>query len=68
MKSSLETKQRKILRKICCTITHQNGCGIRIDDEVHVMYTKPNTVGLNNRKRRRLELAGHVVRMPYGKR
>ena len=29
--------QRKILRKIYGTITHQNDRGIRNDDELHVM-------------------------------
>ena len=40
MKSSLKTWQRKILRKIYGTIIHQSVWGIRIDDELHVMYTR----------------------------
>jgi hypothetical protein len=64
-KSSLKARQGKILRKIYGTITHQNGWGIRNDDELHVMCTKQNIV--TTIKGRRLELAGHVVRMPHGR-
>jgi hypothetical protein len=64
-KTSLKTWQRKIIRKIYGTITHQNGWGIRTDDELHAMYKKSNTV--TTIKGRRLELAGHVVRMPDGR-
>jgi len=64
MKSSLNTWQRKILRKIRVygTITHQNVWGIGTDDELCILYAKPNIV--TTIKGRRLELAGHMVRMP----
>jgi hypothetical protein len=44
LKSSLKTRERKILRKICDPTNNQNGCRIRISDELEAMYRKPNTV------------------------
>jgi len=61
-KSSLNTWQREILRKIYGTITHQNGWGIGTDDELRVLCAKSNIV--RTIKGRRLELAGHMVKTP----
>jgi hypothetical protein len=60
MKSALKTWQRKILRKIYGPIQDQNGWRIRNNDELQVMYRKPNVV--TTITARRLEWAGHVVR------
>jgi hypothetical protein len=79
MKSSLSTSGRKILRKIYGPIKDPNGWKIRSNDELQVLYRKPNTV--TTIKVKRLEWAGHLVRMsddrtvkkvylgkPYGRR
>jgi hypothetical protein len=61
MKSSLKTWKLKILRNIYGPIEDQNGWRIRTNDELQVMYRKPNIV--TTIKVRRLKWAGHVVRM-----
>jgi hypothetical protein len=61
MKSALKTWQRKILRKIYGPIRDQNGSRIKTNDELQVMCRKPNIVTTIDV--RRLEWAGHVVRM-----
>jgi hypothetical protein len=61
MKSYLKTWQRKILRKIYGPIKDRNGWRIRTNDKLQVIYRKPNIV--TTIKVRRLEWAGHVVRM-----
>jgi hypothetical protein len=61
-KASYKTWQRKILINVYSTITHKNGWRIRTDDGLQVMWTKPNIV--TKIKGSRLELVGHVVRMP----
>jgi hypothetical protein len=60
IKSSLKTWERKILRNIYGPIEDQNGWRSRTSDELQIMYRKPNIVTI---KVRRLEWAGHVVRM-----
>jgi hypothetical protein len=62
MESSLKTWERKILRKIYGSIKDQNGWRIRTNDELQVVYRKPNIV--ITIKVRRLEWAGHIVRIP----
>jgi hypothetical protein len=44
MRSSLKTWEWKILSKVYGPINEQNGWRIRNDDELQVMYRKPNTV------------------------
>jgi hypothetical protein len=61
MKSSLKTWERKILRKIYGPVKDQNGWRIQTNDELQTMYKKPNIV--TTIKVRRLEWAGHLVRM-----
>ena len=61
MKSSLKTSEPKILRKIYGPTEDQNGWRIRTSDELQAVYKKPNIV--TTIKVRRLEWAGHVVRM-----
>ena len=51
----------KILRKLHCSVKHQNDWRIRNNDKLQVMYRKRNIVTTTNA--RRLELVGHVVRM-----
>jgi hypothetical protein len=60
MKSVLKTWERKILRKIYGPIKDQNGRRIPTNDELQVMYKKPNIV--TTIKLRRLEEAGHPVK------
>ena len=54
-------RRRKIIRKIYGPIKDQNGSRIRTNDELQVMYRIPNIV--TTIKVRRLEWAGHLVRM-----
>jgi hypothetical protein len=61
IKSSLKTCEWKILRKIYGPIKDQIGWRIRTNDEMQVVYRQPNIV--TTIKVRRLEWAGHVVRM-----
>jgi hypothetical protein len=61
MKSILRTWERKMLRKIFGSMKSQNGCGIRTNDELQVTHRKRNIV--TTMKLRRLEWAGHLVRM-----
>jgi hypothetical protein len=61
MKSYLKTWEWKILRKVYGPIKDQNGWRIRTSDELQVIYRKPNIVTII--KLRRLEWAGHIVRM-----
>jgi hypothetical protein len=61
MKSSLKTWERKILRKIYSPIRDQDSWRIQINDEFQAMYRKPNIV--TTIKVRRLEWAGHLLRM-----
>jgi hypothetical protein len=44
MKSALKIWERKILRKVYGPIKDQNGWRIRNNDELQVMYRKPNIV------------------------
>jgi hypothetical protein len=53
--------RREIIRKIYGPIKDQNGSRIRTNDELQVMYRIPNIV--TTIKVRRLEWAGHLVRM-----
>jgi hypothetical protein len=62
MQTNPKIWDRKILRKINCPMKGQNGWRIRTNDEPQVTYRKPNTV-TTKKKARRLEWAGHVVRM-----
>jgi hypothetical protein len=61
MKSSLKTWQGKILRKMYSAIKDQNGWRIQTNDELQVMYRKPNIA--TTLKVRRMEWVGHLVRM-----
>jgi hypothetical protein len=61
MKSALKTRERKILRKIYSPIRDQFGRRIRNNYEPQALYIKPN-IGPTI-KARRLEWAGHLVRM-----
>jgi hypothetical protein len=61
MKSSLKTRERKILRKIYGPVKHQIGWRIQTNDEVQVVCRKPNIV--TTIKVIRQQWAGHVVRM-----
>jgi hypothetical protein len=61
MKSALKTRELKILRKTYGPVKDRNGWRIRTNDELQVMYIKPNIV--TTIKVSRLEWAGHVVRM-----
>jgi hypothetical protein len=56
-----KTWERKIIRNIYGQIKDKNGWIIRTHDELQVMHRKPNIV--TTIKVRRLEWAGHVVRM-----
>jgi hypothetical protein len=60
-KSSFKTWERKILRKICGTTEGQNDWGIRTNDDLRVTCRKPNI--LTTMQVRKLEWAGHLVRM-----
>jgi hypothetical protein len=44
MKSSFNTWERKMLRKIYGRIKDPNGWRIRTNDELQIMYIKPNIV------------------------
>jgi hypothetical protein len=44
MKSALKTWERKILQKIYGPMKDRNGWGIQTNDELQVMYRKPNVV------------------------
>jgi hypothetical protein len=59
--SVLKTLEWETLRKIYGPIEDQNSWRIRANDELQVMYRKPNIV--TTIKVRRLEWAGHLVRM-----
>jgi hypothetical protein len=61
MKSTLRTLEQKILIKLYGPMKDQNGCRIRTNDDLQVTYRKPNIVTTS--KIRRLEWAGHLVRM-----
>jgi hypothetical protein len=61
MTSALKTWERKILRKIYGLVEDQNGWRIRTNDELQVMYRKPNVV--TTMKVRRLEWDGHLLRL-----
>jgi hypothetical protein len=61
MKSSLETCEQKVLRKIYSPIKGHNGSKIITNNELQVTYRNPNTV--TTIKVRRLEWAGHPVRL-----
>jgi hypothetical protein len=57
----LNTFERKILRRIYGP-THEGGCWRpRLNNELYSLYTEPNIV--EDIKIRRLECAGHIIRM-----
>jgi hypothetical protein len=57
----LNTFERKILRRICGP-THEGGCWrLRWNNELYSLYKEPNIV--EDIKIRRLEWAGHILRM-----
>jgi hypothetical protein len=60
-KSALKAWERKVIRNICGPIKDQNGWRIRTNDELQVMCRKSNIV--TTIQVRRLEWAGHLVRM-----
>ena len=49
------------LRKMYVPVKDQNACRIKTNEEMKVMYGKPNNVTI--KKVQRLEWAGHLVRM-----
>ena len=61
MKSLLETWEHKIFRKIYGRIKDKNAWRTKNNDELQVMYRKPNIVTTINV--RKLEWAGRLVRM-----
>jgi hypothetical protein len=63
MKSSIKKWAQKIVRKKDGPVKVQSGRIIRSNDELQVMYRKPNIVATI--KVRRVEWAGNVVRMSH---
>jgi hypothetical protein len=65
MKSCIKTWECKMLRKVRGPVKDQNGWRIQTNDELQVICRKPDIVTMI--KVRRLDWAGHLVRMSDGK-